>query len=371
MQARLRLAAARRSMTASGDETGAELGDTLAAARRLVADPDCGDISLPARRLLLAEVLGRAAKGSQRSGYLPQAADLFDEQMGQLTAAAADPTAPADTRQQAARLTAAALTARGVVRSKVGQDVPAEADLREAVRRYAALDAEAVKGGRPDDALKKEYAAAVQELADLLLVQNRLAEAAGPYLTMLDLNKQLAFDPEVQEQRKALAQAYYRTGLFAERKNGKGKGLPFFKSGLAVVAELAEAATPGTVGEARARVLVGLYTALCGDHAAATRDLPKLIAAVKSVNTQASVRYDAAFVYATAAGAADGPAADKYKAEAFAQLDWLLAPPVELADVVALRTDPYLEPIRSDPRFAAAVAKAEANAKGRAAEGKK
>ncbi len=340
--------------------------------RDTIADPACGDVPLADRRLILAEVLGAAADRQRSGGYFAKSLVQREEQVTELAAVVDDPAAAADSRRRAGPARAEAVRQRGRVKAKLGQDPAAEADFKEAVRQFAALDADARKARRPDDRLTRGHAAAVGDLADFLLVRDRLAEAAGPHLTLVALNRQLVNDPEVVAQRRRLADAYYQAGTLGLRKNGVASSLPFYRPGWDIMKEVA-AATPGGPNRRLADLSVAYFAARCGDHAAAVKVVPWLVAGVSDPNNQAEYRRRAAEVYSLAAGAAaakDPATAAAYRDRAFGHLDWMLGKPVAWADPVRLRTDPDYEPIRADPRFAACVARAEANQAARAAAGK-
>jgi tetratricopeptide (TPR) repeat protein len=324
--------------------------------RDVVDRPASGEIPPAAAKQSLAGTLTDIAETYRRMLKFADALPVVEEAL-KLQSEAVKESADAALAKQ--KLADAHVLA-GKIRRGLDDEKGAEADFRAAAAIFDGLASK----DTPNLLLRVAAARAAREVGDFLLMRDRLDEAAPFHVRDLDLNKSLLTTAEVLTVQNELGDAYYRSATLALKRGMRDEAAKLYKKCLDLRQAVAEARsthlTQMKLANVRARV---------GDHKAAAAVSEDLLRAdVNNVNTVYNVMCNIALCAdAVAAGRPvehlsppERELRQKYVDRAFVLMTALVGPRYRYTDVVKLRTDPDLDPIRGEPRFDELLKKAAA-----------
>jgi tetratricopeptide (TPR) repeat protein len=328
--------------------------------REIVTAPTTGEIPPAEAKQSLAGTLYETAEAFRQASRPDDALPLCEEGVKLRDQVVALPPTPY-TREAKRRL-ADALILLGKLQQGRGKDDLAEKAFARAADAYADLVAK-----QPTDLdLRMEAAKAAREYGDFLLMRGRLAEATPLHERDVAWTRSVLAVPEVLLVQMSLGDAYYRSATLALKKGNKAVAADLYRRCLDLRQTVSEA-VPQNTGMKR-RLAIAL--ARCGEHV-------KAAAAAEAYLRESDRRvlnpwYDAAGVFAVCSAAvaagksdaqltpADRELRTRYTDRAIALLEDLITN-LGYSDVVALKTDPDLEPLFDNDRFKAIVKRAEAN----------
>jgi tetratricopeptide (TPR) repeat protein len=318
--------------------------------RELLADPPPDRSLLELRQSLSATQLEIAYTLEMLQRY-DQAVDRCQEAIALIRPRPDDPPANRYTRGRKALL-ASALSQFGRLHSTRQDDPAAEAALKEA----AEVSADALKDDPKNPASRLTAARAARKYGDFLLMRNRLDEAAPYYAQDAAAFRDLLSTGELLALKFEHGDGYYRSATLALKRNDKKAADALYVRCRALWADVTEVNPTN-----RNKLALALVQARLGDHAAAAGFPRKLLA---EPTLTAGDGIQSVSVLALCGGAADGDERKKYFAESVAGLT-VLVDKLGFKNIVRLKTDPDLDPIRGDPAFQAIVTKLEAAPKGK------
>ena len=326
--------------------------------REVVGKPETGEIPPAEAKQSLAGTLFEVAETYIGTHQFGDAFKACDEALRLRKEVVNDKTTPYT--RGAARLCAASYIQLGIIQAKRGKDAEAEGALAEGVTAFRKLVEQA-----PDDLrLRAAAARAYREFGDFLLMRNRLTDATPYHEWDLDLSRRLLQTPEILAAQVALADVYYRSATLALKKGDRKAAGTLYRKCL----ELREQVAAARPGDGLAVIRVANARARCGDHAVAAKLMEGLLAKFKDGNAKVLIETACNLglcADAVEAGRPDDKLTDeeralrdKYRDRALTALEALVTR-FKYTDVVKLKTDPDLDPIRGDPRFQAVLRRLE------------
>ena len=231
----------------------------------------------------------------------------------------------------------------GKIQERRSDDKSAEAELAKAAEIYREL----VEKQPGDFTLRLSAARAVREFGDFLLMRKRLAEAATLYKSDLDWTRSMLATNEVLGFQSELSDAYYRTGTLALKKGDRTTATDCFRRCLELRQNIADLRPP----DDRSKLRVVNAQARFGQHEPAAASMDALL---KAHPKDGYYCIEGACNFALCAEAID-KSDDKtrrhYLDRAIQELETLVGE-LKYGDAVRLKTDPDLDALRGEPKFA-------------------
>jgi len=302
----------------------------------------------------LANSLGQLARSELTLGHLEKARDLYREEIAIRESFSPEEANKWESRRELAGYYADLAT----LNVRLG-------DLVEGQRLYdkCASLREQVAAQRSDSWPElNDLALSYNNQGSMRFPQGRDAAAARPFhkKALAVFEKRAKADPLDFDNKRTLAWTLYYEATCALHSGDKDGATAGYRQCLEIRKELAKEPKPKIP---QAELMLAL--ARCGDHAAAAKIAKALVATPPK---DEGLYVQSACGYALAAGAAGGEAT-LVKQYTTAALDCLRKAKARgWADVVSLKTDTDLEPIRNDPAFQALVAEFQRPGENRPAE---
>lgn len=246
------------------------------------------------------------------------------------------------------------------IHEKLGDDRRAESAYNWAAQIFQEL----VQKQPGDLTLRLAATRAVRDYGDFLLMRGRLAEAATFYKNDLDWTRGMLATNEVLSFQSELSDSYYRTATLALKKGDREAAADQYRRCLQMRQMVAEARPT----DDRSKMRVVNAQARCGQHEAASAGMAALL---KAHPKDAYYCIEGACNFAICADAvADGRENDKmsqaerdirrrYLDRALGEMQTLVEE-LNYVDAVRLKTDPDLDALRGEQKFAELVKVVEA-----------